>query len=119
MTVFATTLQAFFTDRLVRQRHASPHTVAAYRDAIKLLLAFAQQRTASSHPTSISPTSMSSSSARFLTISSTSAGTLPGRETPGSRRSALCSDSPRFAIPSMLRASPACWRSRPNASSVA
>jgi integrase/recombinase XerD len=45
MTGFAPTLQAFFTDRLVRQRRASPQTVAAYRDAIKLLLAFAQQHT--------------------------------------------------------------------------
>jgi integrase/recombinase XerD len=45
MTALAPTLQAFFTDRLMRQRHASPQTVAAYRDALKLLLAFAQQRT--------------------------------------------------------------------------
>jgi integrase len=45
MTALAPTLQAFFTDRLIRQRHASPQTVAAYRDAIKLLLAFAQQQT--------------------------------------------------------------------------
>jgi integrase/recombinase XerD len=29
MTALATTLQAFFTDRLVRQRRASPHTLAA------------------------------------------------------------------------------------------
>jgi integrase/recombinase XerD len=41
----APTLQAFFTDRLRRQRQASGHTVAAYRDAFKLLLTFAQQRT--------------------------------------------------------------------------
>jgi site-specific recombinase XerD len=45
MTTLAPTLQAFFTDRLVRQRHASSQTVAAYRDAIKLLLAFAERRT--------------------------------------------------------------------------
>jgi integrase/recombinase XerD len=45
MTHLAPTMQAFFTDRLIRQRHASPQTVAAYRDALKLLLAFAQQRT--------------------------------------------------------------------------
>ncbi|MDQ2782517.1 MAG: site-specific integrase [Actinomycetota bacterium] len=45
MTTLAPTLQAFFTDRLARQRQASPHTVAAYRDAVKLLLAFAAQRT--------------------------------------------------------------------------
>jgi enoyl-CoA hydratase/carnithine racemase len=30
-------LEAFFTDRLLRERHVSPHTVAAYRDAFRLL----------------------------------------------------------------------------------
>lgn len=45
MTTLAPTLQAFFTDRLARQRQASPNTVAAYRDALKLLLAFAAQHT--------------------------------------------------------------------------
>lgn len=40
MTALAPTLQAFFTDRLIRQRQASPNTIAAYRDACKLLLAF-------------------------------------------------------------------------------
>lgn len=42
----APTLQAFFTDRLVRQRGASPHTITAYRDTMKLLLTFAQRRLA-------------------------------------------------------------------------
>jgi len=37
-------LQAFFTDRLLEQRHASSHTVAAYRDCFRLLLRFAAQR---------------------------------------------------------------------------
>ena len=37
-------LEAFFLERLVRERHASPHTVAAYRDTFRLLLNFAQQR---------------------------------------------------------------------------
>jgi len=41
MSALAPTLQMFFTDRLARQRHASPHTVAAYRDTLKLLLGFA------------------------------------------------------------------------------
>lgn len=45
MTALAPTLQAFFTDRLARQRHASSQTVAAYRDAWRLLLAFAAERT--------------------------------------------------------------------------
>jgi hypothetical protein len=31
VTAIAATLQAFFTDRLISQRRASPHTVAAYR----------------------------------------------------------------------------------------
>jgi integrase/recombinase XerD len=43
MTALAPTLQAFFTDRLARQRHASPDTVAAYRDGLRLLVGFASQ----------------------------------------------------------------------------
>lgn len=38
MTLVAPTLQSFFTDRLLRQRHVSPRTVAAYRDSLRLLL---------------------------------------------------------------------------------
>jgi site-specific recombinase XerD len=45
VSTLAPTLQAFFTDRLARQRQASGHTIAAYRDAVKLLLAFAEQQT--------------------------------------------------------------------------
>jgi integrase/recombinase XerD len=37
-------VQAFFTDRLQRQRRASPHTVSGYRDTFRLLLRFAAQR---------------------------------------------------------------------------
>ena len=44
MSALAPTLQAFFTERLVRQRQASPHTVAAYRDAMRLLVRFAAER---------------------------------------------------------------------------
>jgi integrase/recombinase XerD len=45
MSALAPILQAFFTDRLTRQRHASPHTIAAYRDTMRLLLVFAEQHT--------------------------------------------------------------------------
>ena len=45
MSALAPTLQAFFTDRLVRQRHASGHTIAAYRDTMRLLLGYATERT--------------------------------------------------------------------------
>jgi len=45
MTPLAPTLEAFFAERLVAQRQASPHTIAAYRDSFRLLLEFLQQRT--------------------------------------------------------------------------
>ncbi len=45
MSLLAPTLQAFFSGRLIGQRQASPHTIAAYRDTIRLLLAFAAQHT--------------------------------------------------------------------------
>ena len=45
MSALAPTLEAFFTERLLRQRNASPHTVAAYRDTMRLLLRFAHERT--------------------------------------------------------------------------
>lgn len=45
MSVLAPTLQAFFTDRLIRQRHASDHTIAAYRDTMRLLLGYVTART--------------------------------------------------------------------------
>jgi integrase/recombinase XerD len=41
MTRLAPTLQAFFTDRLIRQRRGSPHTIGAYRDTIRLLVSMA------------------------------------------------------------------------------
>lgn len=37
-------LQVFFTDRMMRERDASPHTIASYRDTFCQLLRFAQQR---------------------------------------------------------------------------
>jgi len=46
MTDLAPTLQAFFTDRLTRQRNASPHTIAAYRDTLRMLVGYAATRAA-------------------------------------------------------------------------
>ena len=43
-TTFPGLVQAFFTDRLLRQRGASPNTVAGYRDSFRLLLRFAAER---------------------------------------------------------------------------
>jgi len=43
-TGFPSLLQSFFTDRLFRQRQASPNTVAGYRDSFRLLFQFAKER---------------------------------------------------------------------------
>jgi len=45
MSTLAPTLEAYFTERLIGQRHASPNTVAAYRDAWRLMLRFVCDRT--------------------------------------------------------------------------
>jgi integrase/recombinase XerD len=45
MTALAPALQAFFTERLITQRNASPQTIAAYRDTFKLLLRFTFEQT--------------------------------------------------------------------------
>jgi integrase/recombinase XerD len=42
-STFSELLQAFFTDRLLGQRGASPLTIANYRDAFCLLIAYAQR----------------------------------------------------------------------------
>jgi integrase/recombinase XerD len=44
MTALAPTLQAFFTDRLMSQRAASPNTVAAYRTSLRLLVCYAASK---------------------------------------------------------------------------
>jgi site-specific recombinase XerD len=41
---FPALLEAFFTERLMRQKRASPHTIASYRDTFSLLLRFTQKR---------------------------------------------------------------------------
>jgi integrase/recombinase XerD len=43
-STFPHLLETYFTDRLMHQRQASPHTIASYRDTFALLLRFAQQR---------------------------------------------------------------------------
>ncbi len=45
MSALAPTLQSFFTERLTRQRQASPRTVASYRDTLRLLLSFVERET--------------------------------------------------------------------------
>ena len=44
ITSLAPILERFFTQRLMQQRQASPHTISSYRDTFRLLLMFTQQR---------------------------------------------------------------------------
>ena len=41
---FPVLLEHFFTQRLMAQRRASPHTIGSYRDTFRLLLQFARKR---------------------------------------------------------------------------
>lgn len=45
MSALAPIMEAFFTERLHRQLHASAHTVRAYRDTFRLLLTYAHAQT--------------------------------------------------------------------------
>ena len=45
-STLARTLEAFFQERLMGQRHVSPHTVDAYRDTFRLLFIFVQDQSA-------------------------------------------------------------------------
>jgi integrase/recombinase XerD len=45
MATLAPLLEAYFTDHLMTQRQVSPHTIAAYRDTFRLLLAFTRDNT--------------------------------------------------------------------------
>ena len=45
MSALGPTLEAFFTERLMAQRRASAHTIAAYRDTFCLLLSFVEEAT--------------------------------------------------------------------------
>ena len=43
-STLAPLLERFFTQRLMQQRQASPHTISSYRDTFRLFLTFAHQR---------------------------------------------------------------------------
>jgi len=44
ITTFSGLLEAFFLERLMKQRQASSHTIVSYRDTFRLLLQFTQKR---------------------------------------------------------------------------
>ena len=63
MSAIAPALQEYFTQRLISQRQASPHTVTAYRDCFRLLFAYVTRPAGSSQPSSASRISMPARSA--------------------------------------------------------
>jgi integrase/recombinase XerD len=115
MSPLAPTLQAFFTDRLIRQRQASPHTVAAYRDTCRMLLTYAAEHTG------VAPSRLDLAELDAPLI----AGFLDHLEhqrrnsirTRNARLAAIthCSVTPHSSTPNTRRASPECWRSHRNA----
>jgi hypothetical protein len=116
VSALAPTLQAFFTDRLIRQRHASGHTIAAYRDTLRLLLGYAATRTGLP-PSRLDLVDLDAPLIASSSItSSTSAATASAPATHGWPQSTPYSGSPHWPTPNMPRASPESWRSHPNAS---
>ncbi len=57
---FASLLEAFFTDWLMKQRQASPNTIASYRDTFRLLLRYLQEHR-NKRPSSIALSDLSAS----------------------------------------------------------
>lgn len=99
MSAVAPTIESFFTDRLITQRDASPHTIGSYRDTFRLLLGFAHDRTGKA-PSQLDFVDLDATLvAAFLTHPSGIDTTAWPPETPGCRRSARCSATPRCAIP--------------------
>ena len=79
----APTLQAFFTDRLIRQRQVSARTVESYRDTLRLLLGYVQA-TAGKQPAELTwTTSATRSSPPSSTTSKPGAATRRGPVTCG------------------------------------
>ena len=97
MTALPPLLQAFFTERLMTQYGASPHTIASYRDTFKLLLGLHSPadrqapRPGWTWPTWTPPRSVAS-----CNTWRPSAATASPPATPDWRRSTHCSATPAF-----------------------
>ena len=116
MTALATTLQAFFTDRLICQRQASPNTLAAYRDTLRLLLVFAADKKGK-EPSKLDIDDLDAPLiGAFLDGLEHQRKNGAAPATLGLPRSARCSDTPPFAIPIVPPSSSAFSPSLPSAS---
>ena len=99
MTALAPTLEAFFSDRLIKQRGSGPNTIAAYRDTFRLLIAYTTNHT----NTSASDLDIGQLDAAliggFSTTSKPKGTTAPPPATPASPRSDRSTDTLHDSIP--------------------
>ena len=116
MTALAPTLQAFLTDRLALQRQASGHTVAAYRDALRMLIVYAAQH-AGKAPSRLDIADLDAQTVgAFLNHLENERGNSV--RTRNARLAAIHSlfSTPPCATPSTPPTSSGSWPSRPSAS---
>ena len=112
MSALAPSMQAYFTDRLIAQRGASPNTIAAYRHTFRLLLRFATERTGTP-PSELDIADLDAPLiAAFLDHLEKLAATASRPATTASRRSTRCSPTWRCSTPSTPHRSSGCSRSR-------
>ena len=101
MTLLAPTMQAWFTDRMINQKNASPRTICAYGDTMRLLLTFATETTGTP-PSRLDIEQLDAPLiGAFLDHLEHDRGNSPGPATRGWRRSTRSTSTPRFVTPSM------------------
>ena len=104
MTALAPALQAYFTERLIGQRAASPNTIAAYRDHVPAAAGASPPTAPATHPAGwTSPTWTPPLIAAFLDHLEHDRGNSAAPATTGSPRSTRCSATSRCTTPSTPR----------------
>ena len=115
MSPLAPALQAYFTDRLIGQRAASPNTIGAYKVTFRLLLGLRRQPNTARRPApSTSQTSTRRWSPRSWTTSNATGATARPPATTAWPRSTRCSATWPYGIPSTPPLSSGCSPSRPS-----
>ena len=100
MASLAPTLEAYFTERLIRQRRVSPHTTASYRDTFRLLVAYVH-RTAGTPPSKLEISDLDAATiGAFLQQLEHERGTPPAPGTSGLPRSTPSFTTARYGTPS-------------------
>ena len=102
-------LEGFFTQRLIAQRRASPHTIAAYRDTFRLLLGFVQKRSGRA-PSKLTLADLNAPLiASFLDELESQRTNNPRSRNLRLSASVRSSATPRWKRPNIPRSFSACW----------